>query len=174
MLAFWLIAAVAAVVTSVGLHEGGSRVTVRAGSPSPVTGTDSSGLVLGGDLRPVPTPGGTPSAVPQPGSWPSATAIAYAARRGGSAADATTSSHAKAAVSPTPRTRASSTAPTRPAKHRRPTKHRPTTPQPTASAPTAAAAMPPGQGHGHGYGVGHGNGVGAPGHGPQAPGNSGH
>jgi hypothetical protein len=55
MLAFWLLAIVAAVITSVGLRAGSPNIEVRAGSPSPVSGTGSPDLLLGGLLRARPT-----------------------------------------------------------------------------------------------------------------------
>jgi hypothetical protein len=53
MLAFWLLAILAAVITSVGVRAGGANVGVRAGSPSQVSGTGSD-LLLGGLLRAQP------------------------------------------------------------------------------------------------------------------------
>lgn len=144
MLAFWLVAAIAAAVTSLGLLESGPRVTVRAGSASPVTPDGSSGLLLGGSLRPVPTLVGTVRTPPTPAAWPSASTVAYVAAQSEAQVRPATASRAhapKATTAPT-RPRAAGTAP-RPA---------------TAPRPQAPATSP--VGHGHGRAVGH-----APGHG---------
>jgi hypothetical protein len=55
MMAFWLLAAVAAVITGLGLNAGGASVAVRAGSPSPVTNSGTPELELGGLLRALPS-----------------------------------------------------------------------------------------------------------------------
>jgi hypothetical protein len=76
-LAFWLLAIVAAAITSVGLRTGSTQVQVRGGSPSPVTRSASPDLLLGGLLRAQPT-----TAVTSPLSpvlWGSATAAEHAA-----------------------------------------------------------------------------------------------
>lgn len=55
MLAFGLLALVAAMITALGLHDGGSSVTVRAGSPSPVSRTGTPELLLGDVLHAAPS-----------------------------------------------------------------------------------------------------------------------
>jgi hypothetical protein len=147
MLAFWLVAAIAAAVTSLGLLESGPRVTVRAGSASPVTPDGSSGLLLGGSLRPVPTLVGTVRTSPTPASWPSASTVAYVATQDEAVVRPATASrtHAEAGAAPS-RPRAAGTT------------TRPTTTEPRPQASTTPA------GHGHGRALGHAPGQG-PGHG---------
>jgi hypothetical protein len=55
MLAFWLLATVAAVITGVGLSAGTSEIQVRASFPEPVSRSGSPELLLGGVLRTQPT-----------------------------------------------------------------------------------------------------------------------
>ena len=55
MMAFWLLAIVAAVITSVGLRAGSTHIQVRAGSPSAVSSSGSPDLLLGGLFRSQPT-----------------------------------------------------------------------------------------------------------------------
>lgn len=76
-LAFWLLAIVAAAISSIGLRAGSTPVQVSAGSPSAVTSSGSPDLLLGGLLHAQPT-----SVVTNPLSpvlWGSATAMEYAA-----------------------------------------------------------------------------------------------
>lgn len=68
MLAYGLLALVAAMITALGLHDGGSSVTVRAGSPSPVSRTGTPQLLLGDVLHAAP---GLEEAVPLAASLPS-------------------------------------------------------------------------------------------------------
>jgi hypothetical protein len=86
LLAFWALALVAGVITTMGLREGSTRVEVPAGVPSPVTGSRSPDLVLGGLLRNQPSASGTRGILSD--SWTSASALEYAlgltsARAGG-------------------------------------------------------------------------------------------
>jgi hypothetical protein len=60
MLAYWLLAIIAAAITGVGLGAGDNQVQVRAGSPSPVSRANAPELLLGGLLRAQPTPAASP------------------------------------------------------------------------------------------------------------------
>ena len=61
MLAFWLLAIVAATITGFGLSAGSNEIQVRAGSPSPVSRSNAPDLLLGGLLRAQPTFGSVTS-----------------------------------------------------------------------------------------------------------------
>jgi hypothetical protein len=92
LLAFWALAAVAGVITTMGLREGSTRVEVPAGVPSPVIGTRSPELLLGGLLSAQPSATGTQGA--RSDVWTSAAALEHAlalasAREAGSTAHAT-------------------------------------------------------------------------------------
>jgi hypothetical protein len=76
LLAFWALAAVAGVITTMGLREGSTRVEVPAGVPSPVIGTRSPELVLGGLLSAQPSATGTQGALSD--VWTSAAALEHA------------------------------------------------------------------------------------------------
>jgi hypothetical protein len=76
LLAFWVLAAVAGVITTMGLREGSTRVEVPAGVPSPVTGARSPELVLGGLLSAQPSATGTQGVLS--GVWTSAAALEHA------------------------------------------------------------------------------------------------
>jgi hypothetical protein len=60
MLAYWLLAIIAAAITGVGLGAGDNQVQVRAGSPSPVSRANAPELLLGGLLHAQPTPAASP------------------------------------------------------------------------------------------------------------------
>ena len=77
MLAFWLLAAVAAAITTAGLRAGESGVTVRSRSPSAVSTSATPDVLLGSPLRPVPS-----GAASVAGTGPviSAAALEYATR----------------------------------------------------------------------------------------------
>jgi hypothetical protein len=76
LLAFWALAAVAGVITTMGLREGSTRVEVPAGVPSPVIGTRSPELVLGGLLSAQPSATGTQGVLSD--MWTSAAALEHA------------------------------------------------------------------------------------------------
>lgn len=143
MLAFWVLAAAAALITGLGLRGSDSAVTVRAGSPSPVSRSGSPELVLGGLLSAVP--GAQPTATSRVGAL-SAAAIEYAARQAAAATPSASADHG--AVS----------APTARKKNSTPSSvHTRTTTTASASA-TVSAAPRPGRGHHHGSGSGSGSG----------------
>lgn len=144
MLAFWLLAAVAAMITGLGLHDGGAAVTVRAGSPSPVSRGGTPELVLGGVLHGTPVLTADPIAGSPTGALPDVSAV-YVARP---AVVIRADSAPRPAVAPkprtvvkhsTPRTRATTTVPTR---------------STTTSTPTTQAPTRPGRGHHAGSGRG--------------------
>jgi hypothetical protein len=76
LLAFWALAVVAGVITTMGLRAGSTRVEVPAGVPSPVTGTRSPELVLGGLLQAQPSATGTQGILSD--VWTSASALEHA------------------------------------------------------------------------------------------------
>jgi hypothetical protein len=139
MLAFWLLAAVAAMITGLGLHDGGSTVTVRAGSPSPVSRGGSPELVLGGVLHATPavTPAVTADATTgsPAGALPDVSAV-FVARP---AVVIRAHSAPRPAVAPKPRKVVRSSTP----------RSQPTTTAPARAtvAPTAPAPTRPGHGH---------------------------
>lgn len=179
MLAFGLLALVAAMITALGLHDGGSSVTVRAGSPSPVSRTGTPELLLGDVLHAAPS---LEAAASLTARLP-VVVIADVAGATGRAA-----SPREPLVAPKPRasssvkarhprakpkqratvtTTTTTTRPTAPTSATTPTKTtKPTKPTKTRSAPArghatsngtvrthvATAVSPTGHGHGHGYG----------------------
>jgi hypothetical protein len=84
MLAFCLLAVLAALIITLGLGASAPRITVRSGEPSPVTRAGSPDLVLGGLLTARSTAGSTTS---------TAAALEYAAN---GPADAKTRAHTSA------------------------------------------------------------------------------
>jgi hypothetical protein len=152
MLAFWLLAVLAAVITSLGLHESGATVSVRGAPAAPVTPTAPAQLVLGETLRPAGV------------ALPTLAVLGHAAAQPRTAAaEALTSSTRAPLAHPT---RVRSTAATKPT-----TRHpvvRPTV------APIAAPAISPGRrAHGKGLAKGQVRKL-ADGHGHKARGKSGH
>jgi hypothetical protein len=155
LLAFWALALVAGVITNMGLREGSTRVEVPAGVPSPVTGSRSPDLVLGGLLRNQPSATSTRGFLSD--SWISASALEYAlgltsARAGGGRQTPHTVVAGPKVGVPTDASavasaRASST-PSRPGAG---------SPGHGSATPTAKPTHPspsPGQGQGHGVGKG--------------------
>jgi hypothetical protein len=150
MLAFWLLAALAAAITSAGLHDTGATVAVR-GAPAVVTRTAPTELVLGETLRPAPG-----------AALPSLAVLGHAAAQARPAAAEALTSPTRAPVAHTERTRVRSTATTKPTT--RPEKVRATS-SPTVVESTSLVR------HGHGKGLAKGQ---ARGKGPSARGKSGH
>ena len=85
MLAFWLLALIAALITALGLRSGPNHVTVPSGTPAPVQRGDAPELLLGGLLRDRPV-------TPAPARPPVVTAAASSASGSGTRAVAATAS----------------------------------------------------------------------------------
>jgi hypothetical protein len=75
-MAFWALAVIAGVITTLGLREGSARVEVPAGVPSAVTGSRSPELVLGGLLHTQPSATATAGILSD--AWTSAAALEHA------------------------------------------------------------------------------------------------
>lgn len=150
MLAFWLLAALAAAITSAGLHESGATVAVRGAPAAPVTRTAPAQLVLGETLHPGPGV-----------SLPSLAVLGHAAAQARPAVTARAAAPRPTAAR-TERTRPRATAASRPT-----TRHRSTRPRVVASP---SASVRPGHGKGPAERPPHADGHG---HGPKARGTSG-
>ena len=162
LLAFWLLAIAAAVITSVGLRAPSADIEVRAGSPAPVTGTGSPELVLGGLLHAQPT-----SAVTNPlspGLWDSPTT----SHAPGTVVDPPTTNTQKTrnpsgsnqvVTVPTQASTSAKTHASATAKGSGKDKHKSDGSAKTTTTATATA-RPTGSGHGNGNGNGNGQGGG--------------
>jgi hypothetical protein len=155
LVAFWLLAIAAAIVTAVGLHADGGDAPVRPAPPSRVTASGAPELLLGGVLRAVPslTAPSVPSTAvqgPTPGAGvataevsapsTSATSSIHKARTEGTG-------HASASSSPTPTHTATATSVAGHAKGR----HKTDKAKATATA-TKAPHVHGGPSSGHGKG----------------------
>jgi hypothetical protein len=149
MLAFWLLALLAAVITSLGLRESGATVSVRGAPAAPVTPTVPTQLVLGETLQPAPGL-----------ALPSLAVLGHAAAQARPAAAESLTSPSRAPVARTD-TRVRSKATTKPA-----TRHHKVR---STSSPTIAPSTSPAR-HGHGKGLAKGQ---ARGNGPSSRGKSG-
>lgn len=148
MLAFWLLAALAAVITSLGLHESGATVEVRGAPAVPVTRTAPAQLVLGETLRAAPA-----------ATLPSLATFGHAAAQAGPAV---------AEARPSPSTKAPVVRPTR-TRVQTKTTSRHQAVRSTTSPTVVASPTPVRPGRGKGLAAGQ-----ARGQGRSAAGNAGH
>jgi hypothetical protein len=157
LLAFWALALVAGVITTLGLREGSTRVEVPAGVPSPVVGSRSAELVLGGILRAQPSATSTQGFLSD--AWTSASALEYALGLSSARTAGQPTSHAVVAAPkvgvPTDASAVASARASATPSHPGGGSHGHATSTATA---TAKPTHPPhGKGHGPGHGAGKGN-----------------